>query len=62
MFPITQGQSIENMIKLLIKISIFLTATALILLAIIYYNHFTEEQPKYFATTTDGNLIEVYPK
>jgi hypothetical protein len=45
----------------LLGISLILMALVLIMIAFILYQNFTRPQPKYFATTIDGRLIEIKP-
>jgi intracellular multiplication protein IcmL len=56
-----QSQFYRNNYRRLLYFVLFLIIVAFILLGVIVYQHMTRPVPKYFATTSDGRLIEIQP-
>jgi hypothetical protein len=52
----------KNSYRLLSFITVFLLIVAGITLTIVFYSKVTRPTPAYFATTSDGRLIEIAPK
>ena len=51
----------RNNYRLFIWSAIVLLIISFVILGTIFYNKFTQPTPSYFATTSDGRLIEVTP-
>jgi len=54
-----QTQFYRNNYRRLLHFVLFLNLVAFILLGVIVYQHMTRPIPKYFATTSDGRLVEI---
>ena len=48
--------------RLMLKISIFLLIFILLAIGYIFFQYFNTPKMQYFATTTSGQVIELFPK
>ena len=53
---------IRNSFRRFIYLAYFVLFINFIITGMLFYNLFTIEPSTYFATTTDGRIINVYPK
>ncbi len=51
----------RNSFRRYLYIALFLLIVDCCMLGFLYYNILTEPTPSYFATTTDGRILNIYP-
>lgn len=51
----------RNNYRRLFTVSFVLISIIFLLIALVFYQHYTRPIIKYFVTTSDGRLIEIYP-
>lgn len=55
------SQFYRNNFRRLLTVMFILLGVGYILLGLIIYQYYTRPEPHYFATTSDGRLIEIQP-
>lgn len=56
------SQFYRNNYRRLIKFSFILIGVMFLLLGTLFYQYMTRPSVNYFVTTTDGRLVEIFPK